>query len=376
MTYTFGPGTRVPARGPDDLQLTQVVTAIIPQQKGSQVMKELTSRFPLDGLQHLKRICKADTPGALEVILCPVASGAACSVELSDGTRVEVSPKAQQYVQTLNMPLHIREVPHTAPLTKAQWQEWCELWPMPWRVPDGLPVQEVETISDKEQHIFETNMRSLIELTAGGPTGSAGGPQVNAACIVDPKSQEVLGWAIDQSHINPLHHPVMLAVEQVACRDRQLWPCLEAINAKFSYHHKSMGTPADSDGQGELKESTSTAKRARLELTGDISMAPDCEGPAAAGSERSEVADSGPTPPSHVDANKPYLCTGYDCYVVQEPCVMCAMALVHSRIRRVIYCQKDPSHGALGSTLQVHGLKGINHRYDVYHLPWLNAEGG
>lgn len=67
--------------------------------------------------------------------------------------------------------------------------------------------------------------------------------------------------------------------------------------------------------------------------------------------------------------SKPYLCTGFDCYVVREPCVMCAMALVHSRVRRVIYSVPDPDHGALGSALKLHGQKSLNHHYSVYHLP-------
>lgn len=70
-------------------------------------------------------------------------------------------------------------------------------------------------------------------------------------------------------------------------------------------------------------------------------------------------------------SSKPYLCTGFDCYVVREPCVMCAMALVHSRVRRVIYSVPDPEHGALGSALKLHGQKSLNHHYSVYHLPRL-----
>lgn len=64
----------------------------------------------------------------------------------------------------------------------------------------------------------------------------------------------------------------------------------------------------------------------------------------------------------------PYLCTGYDVYVTREPCVMCAMALVHSRVRRVFYgCHKtDGEPGGLGSFVSVHLLKGINHHYEVF----------
>lgn len=66
---------------------------------------------------------------------------------------------------------------------------------------------------------------------------------------------------------------------------------------------------------------------------------------------------------------KPYLCTGYDCYVVREPCAMCAMALVHSRVRRVVYSVRDSIGGALGGLLRLHNHRSLNHHYQVFHLP-------
>lgn len=43
-----------------------------------------------------------------------------------------------------------------------------------------------------------------------------------------------------------------------------------------------------------------------------------------------------------------YLCLNYDVYTTHEPCTMCAMALLHSRIRRVVYIKPSPVTGAFG----------------------------
>ena len=61
-----------------------------------------------------------------------------------------------------------------------------------------------------------------------------------------------------------------------------------------------------------------------------------------------------------------YICTGFDAYMLVEPDVMEAMALVHSRIRRVIFRDKNPQFGGLGSVQSIHGLPNLNHHYRVF----------
>src|SRR5438874_12459982 len=57
--------------------------------------------------------------------------------------------------------------------------------------------------------------------------------------------------------------------------------------------------------------------------------------------------------------------TDCDLYVTKEPCPMCAGALVHTRIRRVIFGCTDPSAGAAGSIMNLLQMPTLNHRCDI-----------
>ena len=52
-------------------------------------------------------------------------------------------------------------------------------------------------------------------------------------------------------------------------------------------------------------------------------------------------------------------------FVTIEPCAMCAGALVHARIKRLVYGADDPKAGAVRSVLQVLNHPQLNHQMDV-----------
>ena len=54
-----------------------------------------------------------------------------------------------------------------------------------------------------------------------------------------------------------------------------------------------------------------------------------------------------------------------DLYVTKEPCAMCAGALVHTRIQRVIFGCTDPSAGAAGSVMNLLQMPALNHRCEI-----------
>ncbi len=60
-----------------------------------------------------------------------------------------------------------------------------------------------------------------------------------------------------------------------------------------------------------------------------------------------------------------YRLTDCDLYVTLEPCAMCASALVHARIRRLIYAAPDPKAGAIHSTMHLLDSPSLNHRVEI-----------
>jgi tRNA(adenine34) deaminase len=60
-----------------------------------------------------------------------------------------------------------------------------------------------------------------------------------------------------------------------------------------------------------------------------------------------------------------YRLTGATLYVTLEPCAMCAGAMVHARIARLVYGAADPKTGAAGSVMDLARHAALNHRIEV-----------
>ena len=60
-----------------------------------------------------------------------------------------------------------------------------------------------------------------------------------------------------------------------------------------------------------------------------------------------------------------YRLTDTTLYVTLEPCAMCAGALVHSRVKRLVYGAADPKAGAAGSVFDLVQSDVLNHRLEV-----------
>ena len=59
-----------------------------------------------------------------------------------------------------------------------------------------------------------------------------------------------------------------------------------------------------------------------------------------------------------------YRLTGSTLYVTLEPCVMCAGAMVHARVQRLVFGASDPKAGAVSSVYDVIANPKLNHRIE------------
>ena len=62
-----------------------------------------------------------------------------------------------------------------------------------------------------------------------------------------------------------------------------------------------------------------------------------------------------------------YRLLGCTLYVTLEPCAMCAGAITHARLSRLVYAAADPKAGACGSVLSVLNHPKLNHQLTVEH---------
>ena len=60
-----------------------------------------------------------------------------------------------------------------------------------------------------------------------------------------------------------------------------------------------------------------------------------------------------------------YRLTGCELYVTLEPCAMCAGAIMHARLARVVFAARDPKTGAAGSVVNLFAQTRLNHHTEV-----------
>ena len=317
------------------IQFQTFLAAEVPPQRVAQLIKLLAQKSPLPN--HLKRVKNKNT--AKYVLLLRIDDKRVEQIDQVNGDEYEGQRQMQKIVSqsftadVVNLVhdcLYILErVPKHAPVTRAQFEEWTVYWPIVYH--DGAAKQALTLWAslpcDEELVRLRSYMRRVIDITIQARVvgGDAGKRRVGALLVrpaSEGRAEQVIAEHVDaagcfgyspndQHPGHPLHHSLMLCISSVASLLRQ--------QGRYD---------GDGDCNGSLNCTISKKRSAETR--------PNCD----------------------------YLCKDCDAFVLFEPCAMCAMALVHSRIRRLFYAIESPG-GALGSRYRVHTVRSLNHHYQV-----------
>ena len=329
------------SRGPDRIE---VLTCAVDPQNCGPLLKELSKIVPQDeSISHLKRVKRSATattncsrdddndnspPPAkkakqihLQVLMGRKrqATSPSTSTTTTDTTSTEVTAAGvAALVQTYNLTLQTTTVPGRSAESALELQEFNAIWPTLYFQKNTLEHAEQDS---KVSHAEVMQMVRGIQLAYHDDgdnhdtTHSLEEENGGGAVILDPVSNKV----ISTSHVESLLQSTSSSPRLTLTKKNPLCtPILLAL-------------------QGV----------SRLERMAALGCGMESED-----FKRGQ-----------------YLCTGYDIYVTKEPTVFEAMALVHSRMRRVVFGVSNTQDGGLGGTGEssaVHCLPATNHRYRVF----------
>lgn len=240
----------------------------------------------------------------------------------------------------------VAEVLSAAPKTKSQAAYACKFWPINFHPDVNLEALISGSLFDDAQLAsLEICMKLAISVAAEVAVGSS---ECNgSALIIDPEEGSILAMAASSSDQHPMWHASMLAVDLVArLQGGGAWkliqdPVHEDDIVKRKHQEFLPLRYPDSLASIEVPMGGSLYFAKRNEKSKDTKK------------ELSEKCG-------------PYLCTGYWAILLQEPCPLCAMALLHSRVSRIFYGAANLQTGILGSRAALHSVPGVNHRYQVW----------
>uniref|UniRef100_A0A7V4XSL9 tRNA-specific adenosine deaminase n=1 Tax=Acidobacterium capsulatum TaxID=33075 RepID=A0A7V4XSL9_9BACT len=128
------------------------------------------------------------------------------------------------------------------------------------------------------------------------------------------------------------------------------------------------------DSQTELWMQAALAEARAAEAAGEVPVGAVAvvEGSIVARGQNRVLRDVDPTAHAEMvalrgaaEAIGNYRLAGCELYVTLEPCAMCAGAMVHARLARLVYGASDPKAGAAGSVLAVVNHPQLNHQMEI-----------
>ncbi|XP_026332604.1 probable inactive tRNA-specific adenosine deaminase-like protein 3 [Hyposmocoma kahamanoa] len=292
----------------------------------SRIILTLNEKVPLKELSHLKRVRKR------EVILCPIDCLNGVSIQQYLEVNVQNLYDVFEYFREIEVPMYAPKVKKQCNMLAWSYNFHPNMYYEKLVSDDFFSVNEMN-IHKKYMEIafvcakwyIQEHNRYITDLL-----------DMNITLVIDPlvKSNSVVAISCNNEN-HPIQHSAMVAIDNVAKTQKGgVWNVsdntvynLKGIDEKLHQHLTEI-YPEENFG-------------ARNYMSKD--EASDCD-----------------------SSDGPYLCTGYYIYMIKEPCVMCSMALVHARAKRIFYTFPNELCGALCSKVKLQSVPSLNHRFEVF----------
>ncbi|XP_031639743.1 probable inactive tRNA-specific adenosine deaminase-like protein 3 [Contarinia nasturtii] len=178
---------------------------------------------------------------------------------------------------------------------------------------------------------------------------------------IDPRTKSIVAIGFDEIDRHPLMHCAMVLIDAVARTQKG-----GAWN-EFLVENDDLAIYTNFNDEFDEYTQSGVSKFIRKLIT--------TENPSITfGAERVKTAVENRQNYTDIDVNGdnlskygPYLCTGYDVYLWREPCLMCSMALTHSRIRTIFF-HETQSTGSLCTLTKLQSVKALNHHFQVFRI--------
>lgn len=289
----------------------------------SRIMQELSQKMPIDCISYVKRVnrnnevlfCSAETLDELEV------DGDGDAAKLKAAMVLKKIP--DEIADIITKEVRSVDVPDFQPQLRWQYEKVTSSWPCKFhenKYLESLWSNSLFTDVELLNHQKFIEICKVMSMELDG---------IGVGLAVNPHNNRIVAFGSTKTRINPILHCCMDLIDQVSItQNGGVW-----------------STEHDEDYR-KLSQKVSTLFQVDFG-----------EGPF----EKSMKGDD------NLLKFGPYLCTGYLIYLLNEPCLMCSMALIHSRAKRVFY-HRPKRNGALGSMTKLHTNKNLNHRYEAFHV--------
>jgi tRNA-specific adenosine deaminase 3 len=288
-----------------------------------QYMLEFSEKLPIDCMNHVKRVNRDN-----EILVCSMEQMNSTPVDNCEDVKLRLENFLKSKTISENLIIdcvkefRIVTVPDVQPKLRWQYDNVTCVWPCKFhenKYLENLYSNAIFSSSEMENHRKCVEICNFI---------SSEIKSLNVGIAVNPYNNRIVAVGFSKASQNSLIHCSMDLIDQVA---------ITQSGGVWSTEHSAE----------------------YIELSSKVSEKFDVE------------TGEGPFEKSLSSGDNlhkfgPYLCTGYLIYLINEPCLMCSMALIHSRAKRIFY-QHPSSNGALGTITKLHTNRNLNHRYEVFH---------